>query len=734
MVNNLQHAFEKATKKYFEQNSSDEEDHLEYPVLKTNVFREKNQNQKNITPKIEEIIGSRELTKVSNKKKIISLTEKAKSPTREELKTQEQRGRKRKQKIKDKKEKHEMKVKTKKTSKLINVASEIDVDINGEDEEDVVPKKKLKKGDSSKSVAEPISKFFKSMKQKYSDNAIGETSDIIKTKITKKMENNCTKKEAFKNSDKEMIDNEVIFRKKIKNSRSNIPSTMNPKKKLVVSNSVEDFNLLKKSGKHIKPKKKKLDKQSKKKTAVTKHQLHSRSPSNDSSFSSVRSTSPMIKYSVDLHKKYSESASRNSSDDNIRGCNELPKKNVQENNRSPSPSVSQLSSELSFRAGSPSTKIKDKFDLIKERRNRANSNNDEKWTQIVKNVAKIKDNNSKNGSNYGPKNQKLKETIEKLKLKNRQNKSLLKNITEPKLSNQDQLNSIEKSAFDLLRDDKVTSDKKKLKIRADIENELGKKSGLKSKKKSIKQKSNKKNNNNSTNNANMEALEQETEQTLKDINRWLEHTPRFPEFNSDSNSPSRFHNLLDDFDAVTSKLDPADFGRPPVPITDRINDSKLSKLANDTPKESKPLSSATIPTPTKKTIQLTSIPVPPISYKRDKEAKKKSTLKDKLSSLVPKHVHRTIERLQPGKTKGNLIGTIQNSARIDDSITSNSSSLLSKTKDIVQNEEKSGPKLSLGTVLNTDGFGLGRQHNFSGNITSKGNVRNSSCKFIILFC
>ncbi|GBP04535.1 hypothetical protein EVAR_73361_1 [Eumeta japonica] len=58
----------------------------------------------------------------------------------------------------------------------------------------------------------------------------------------------------------------------------------------------------------------------------------------------------------------------------------------------------------------------------------------------------------------------------------------------------------------------------------------------------------------SANSANLEALDVETEQTLKDINRWLEHTPRFSEFSSASNSPSRY--MMDDFDpAITSKLD-----------------------------------------------------------------------------------------------------------------------------------------------------------------------------------
>lgn len=49
--------FETATQQYFEQNSSDD-DVLEYPDLKTNVFREKSHSANSVTPKIQEIIST----------------------------------------------------------------------------------------------------------------------------------------------------------------------------------------------------------------------------------------------------------------------------------------------------------------------------------------------------------------------------------------------------------------------------------------------------------------------------------------------------------------------------------------------------------------------------------------------------------------------------------------------------------------------------------------------------
>lgn len=287
---------------------------------------------------------------------------------------------------------------------------------------------------------------------------------------------------------------------------------------------------------------------------------------------------------------------------------------------------------------------------------------------------------------------------------------------------------------------------------------------------------------------NLEALELETEQTLKDINRWLEHTPRFSDFNSASNSPSRY-NLLDDFEAVTAKLE-AEFQRPiiepptlpPVkqPTIDLIagvesTTTEPSLLVDVLPKVpeiasidlksptidpiaelSKPSStsappvvsttSVVPPASTPKTIQLIGMMPAPGTQKREAREKKKS-LKEKSagaaaskrkdssstsasngakdSSGVPtggQHHHRGgIDRLQPGKTKGNLMksedleGSSGTTSALHNSV-SLTHPVASKSKEVknslMQPESDTGPKLSLGSVLDTAGFGLGMQHNF----------------------
>lgn len=903
MVNNLQHAFEKATRKYFEQNSSDEEVDLEYPDLKTNVFREKNQNAKNITPKIKEIIGSKALAaKLSSSGKklidnVVSATatktdksdksSKTKESAADNEKAIEKRGRKRKQKFKDK-----HKSKSSKSGKRNNDDdhhdhddSEVDemsnVGTNQDELDEPIPAKKLKKGKAEKPVKSPK----KSAIKKNSSKVVELAPPAKKKKKNARKENIGTSKEDDVRSGGEaepepepVSPSKSNKNKKSKNAalpqdaangtskhgQSNTKKDSGAKKSKVNKKrqaspvpdeigatdveSDEDIPVKPKAAKerkvekHAKAGKKKGDKgastaidapekkskSTEKKKGKAKQKaaaVRSRSPSLASTASSA--SMPAAKFTVDLHEKYSKSAShRNLDDDNDDDMDDVPHPKTSKSSykkpkeskstekmavateaaaprsRSPSPSVSQYSSEFSSSSGTPNAKIKDKFDLIKERRSRSNAtvssnNEDNKWNQIVKNAAKIKD-KTKNDGKVQEKNQKLKETIEKLKQKNKQSKKLLNKLFEAKASANDEgatsrddptetsaadaaATATSKSALDLLRTASAVGAKKsspekgktKSKSSSVADTDGANQTAGASKKSSKKHKdkanpatklakksakllakvtgatgaaTNKKpNNNNNNNKANMEALELETEQTLKDINRWLEHTPRFPDFSSASNSPTRFNNLLDDFDTVTSKLDPADFGRPePAPPPPLTADAAASLVASDSKADaSKPTSKcgaddakeSTAKAAPKQTIQLTSIPPPPGPHKRDKEPKKKS-LKEKISALVPKHVHRTIERLQPGKTKGNLIGTMHGSTTVssasngtkasEENVACGSGSTLnvSKSKEVknslVQNAKDTGPKLSLGSVLNTAGFGLGQQHNFSDNENTKG--------------
>lgn len=899
MVNNLQQAFEKSTRKYFEQNSSDEEVDLEYPDLKTNVFREKNQNAKNITPKIKEIIGSKALAaKLSSSGKklvdnVVSATA-SKSDKSTKLKESanhekaiEKRGRKRKQKFKDK-----HKGKASKAGKRNHddndddedndVDSEVDEATYDDDElDEPSPSKKMKK----EKIEKPVKAAKKSATKKGNSKTVEPTPAPAppakkKKKNARKENIRASRDDDVRSEDEIMAEPEPVTPPKPnKNKKSKHAASPEAMTALTVvtgtakhgqSNTKKDSGAKKskvnkkrqaspvpdeigasdvdldedvpvkpkatkerKVEKHAKANKKKGEKgasatvdapEKKSKTAEKKKgkakqkvvaAARSRSPSVASTSSSA--SLPAAKFTVDLHEKYSKSAShRNLDDEDGDDDNDdmphpntskgrykkpielTPAEKTTARNRSPSPSVSQYSSEFSSRSGTPNTKLKDKFDLIKERRSRSNAtvssnNDDNKWNQIVKNAAKIKD-KTKNDGKVQEKNQKLKETIEKLKQKNKQSKKLLNKLSDAKASANDEeattrdetteAAATSKSAFDLLRSEsaggstkKSPAEKGKTKTKSSpVADADGADQSAGSSKKSLKKHkekvnpatkmakksakllakatgasgaaTNKKaNNNNNNNKANMEALELETEQTLKDINRWLEHTPRFPDFNSASNSPTRFNNLLDDFDTVTSKLDPADFGRPVPPITTEAatlsaSDSKVDATSKTTAKTgvTDDAKEAAPPPPLvkaapKQTIQLTGIPPPPGPHKRDKEPKKKS-LKDKISAMVPKHVHRTIERLQPGKTKGNLIGTMHSSTAVgsasgmgpkanEESAAGGIGSTLSVSKSkevkssLVEDAKDTGPKLSLGSIC-TAGFGLGQQHNFSDSENTKG--------------
>lgn len=292
--------------------------------------------------------------------------------------------------------------------------------------------------------------------------------------------------------------------------------------------------------------------------------------------------------------------------------------------------------------------------------------------------------------------------------------------------------------------------------------------------------------------ANMEALELETEQTLKDINKWLENTPRFSEYSSASNSPSRY--IMDDLDAVTAKIDAADFRKPMplsqlpeeepdgthiIPITPSVVSSSLNTMPASIPSlpmSPKPMipASTSLPKEASKTknskeisydtnplkesinnvnisaatapvikphplqpavVNTTVVPVsaitppdrphlgpppiiPPHSQKKEPKEPKRKSLKEKLSQLGSRKretVHRTIDRLQPGKSKGNLLTSMQNLNKPEELFPlGGSTNKLKEVKNsLIVKTDESKPKLSLGTVLNTEGFGLGQQHNFA---------------------
>lgn len=167
----------------------------------------------------------------------------------------------------------------------------------------------------------------------------------------------------------------------------------------------------------------------------------------------------------------------------------------------------------------------------------------------------------------------------------------------------------------------------------------------------------------------IEALELATEQTLKDINKWLDDTPRFSEFSSASNSPSYFMNTgTEEYDGST-----------------RVDEHKNNSKTNEKP-----------------------------CRKDQKEASKKRSNKDPAKQQRKREVQRTIDRLQPGKSKGNLLSNIQSTSKAADDGSVSGKPKDGKALQPVKSEE-TVPKLSLGSVLRNDvlAFGVGSGHNFS---------------------
>lgn len=144
-----------------------------------------------------------------------------------------------------------------------------------------------------------------------------------------------------------------------------------------------------------------------------------------------------------------------------------------------------------------------------------------------------------------------------------------------------------------------------------------------------------------------------TEQTLKDINKWLDDTPRISEYSSASNSPSHYI-VADDFDGKFEY----DFNKKPE----------------------KP------------------------AVKKEKDMKRRPPNRDPTKFLKRREVQRTIDRLQPGKSKGNLLSNIKETNKTDELFPLTPLSKIKDTKNslIVKTDENT-PKLSLGSVL--DSFG-----------------------------
>lgn len=750
MVNNLQHAFDRSTKKYFDQTSSDEEPVLlEYPPIdaassKLNLSKEKEvkkeksktkekkhfkqsepYNTSDDDEKSEEKVSHKKLKESKNKNldETIKKDDKkvSRSSANDKKKDKSTKGVKRKHKDKDKSDKP----KTKKIKKDFSndendFEFESDKSNDNESENENSPiedKKKTKNGNKiDKKNAEISKEVIKPNKKiKKSDEVKQQTSG-------KKKPKSLSSDEKLNTSDAKKKPKKIVPAKSEKFSKTNEKAN----KKRILEKSIERYDSdsdsvhdlideKKNTVNSKKPETKKIKSKTISKDSDKKPRATTSTPrksEKDASVSKVESKKKSGKKSTNVEDSISmSSASFSRSPSPLPSINssaitdDLNNSIDYDQDRTKS-SKKQLDS--SFRSDTP--EIKDKFDLIKERRNKMNQEKEKARKDHVQ------------STQMREKNHKLKETIEKLKLKNEKSKvqiELMDEILGGKTVKKESNN-----LFDKLKNEgsplkvKSTSKKKnessshkephvktkKLKSeKVDEEKSPTNKSKVEEKPKSSTVLSNATQNNKSKkqNKACLDVLDMETEQTLKDINKWLEHTPRF-EYSSASNSPSRY--IIDEID-MPSKMDDNDF-RKPIPLMPSSPSASHTNFQSpqNTPKDFNLLKESNN---NKQSATSQNISVASTSNKKlaSKEPKRKS-LKEKLQQLPrKKEVQRTIDRLQPGKTKGNLLHNIQNINKPEEFFPLGNREKIKEVKNslIVQTDESS-PKLSLGTVLDTQAF------------------------------
>lgn len=315
---------------------------------------------------------------------------------------------------------------------------------------------------------------------------------------------------------------------------------------------------------------------------------------------------------------------------------------------------------------------KDKYDKIKERHRNAAKMNAENANDKKKMDTK--------DENYAlsiekTKNYKLKETIEKLKAKSEKS-------GDPSVIFDDYFTSTQKKSKKKFESDETVKSTYQSKNKSD-EYEFIDDLDSNENKSDVPKVKPKKNKNkllgNQSSNIKNESATEALEQAVKDISKWLGDTPKLSEFSSNSNSPSQ---ISDEY--LTMGLKPDD---------DLPSQSDKDK-----------------------------------GLYTKKDGVRRKLLNKELSKAMfrRKEIQRTIERLQPGKAKGNLISNVQSLLKQEDVVLSNSvvKGKESKSSLLVKTDEAESPKLNLGTVL-TAGFGIENQHNFNseaGNDDSKANV------------
>ncbi|XP_075990448.1 CECR2 histone acetyl-lysine reader dikar isoform X2 [Anticarsia gemmatalis] len=319
----------------------------------------------------------------------------------------------------------------------------------------------------------------------------------------------------------------------------------------------------------------------------------------------------------------------------------------------PTPSPTELDQgELPDQLNDPDF-VKDKYDKIKERRRHAAK---DAWESLFDYKQKTVDKQKQNlNIPEKDKNQKLRETIEKLKAKNEKYKdsSLFNSLFSGNQSNADKMSE--------------SSNTNDLTIREDSDDEPSDSQAVA---KSAPKKGGKKN---STKN---ESASEALEQAVKDISKWLDDAPKGSNTSSPCDSPAQ---------------------------TISTEDHENSRLDDDLSQGEKP------------------------HVRKDFSRKRPSSREPKL--VKRREIQRTIDRLQPGKSKGNLLTNMVNKNTEKAEETSSLGSQ-NKARDPSKPEESS-PKLSLGSVLPTVEFSLGTDHNFTNNDEGKTEDLKESCKTAI---
>lgn len=283
--------------------------------------------------------------------------------------------------------------------------------------------------------------------------------------------------------------------------------------------------------------------------------------------------------------------------------------------------------------------FKDKYDKIKERRRHAAK---DAWESLFDYKQKTLDKQKQNlNIPEKDKNQKLRETIEKLRAKNEKYKegSLFNSLFSSGHSSADR-NSDSNTAKDSTYNDGEDNDFS--------EDDAAENQKAMSAKKGQKK-----------NAAKNESASEALEQAVKDISKWLDDAPKGSAASSPCDSPAQ---TISTEEQDNSRLD------------DELSQGEKSAHT-----------------------------------RKDATRKRPSSREPKL--VKRREIQRTIDRLQPGKSKGNLLTNMSNkNADKVEEVTPLGP--LNKIRDTNKGEESS-PKLSLGSVLPTVEFTLGNDHNFS---------------------